>query len=410
MVDFEIELRNRIKERVEKDLGMSYNLFTSGDKISNITKNVLEGFEDILYKYNLEKYGNIKTNDEIWYMVDDFMENFTDNNLIKVYENKQFNEEENRFIKYTEAKKQWRDKSGYQMGSNYAITDIIVKDVIKEKMGKEGIKGLEQVIKKEVENGKKSDAYNHYLEMFSEHPYKDISNEMYEEEVNRIVELHFNDKINCGGYSLKIDTCVFPFYINGFDRNVSAVLENFPFTRLLGDEKLKEDEYIVLYRARENGSGHHFVRIDDDNIVREKDAAGKPTLFKNWRSLDKCKEAVFAVKKDHKMFGYGMADFRDIKALNFEGSVSKAIKEKNNNFEYHGHEFALKRTKDDEIVAVSNGEIVAYIVADEDDCVVEIEKEKNNYVQNFQPSIPLKINDSKFLNREDYIKEIGIER
>lgn len=69
----------------------------------------------------------------------------------------------------------------------------------------------------------------------------------------------FNRIINCGGYALKIDTCVFPGECD-FDTKVSSILELFSFVRLLGDTKLQEDEYLVLFRAERRRTSFYSYR------------------------------------------------------------------------------------------------------------------------------------------------------
>ena len=128
---------------------------------------------------------------------------------------------------------------------------------------------------------------------------------------------------------MKIDGCVYPNYQDSFDKSVSGIIETFPFVRLLGDTKLEDDEYLVIYRApKGKNTGHHFVRVDSDGAVREKDANGSKRRFESWGNLDNydIEQAIFAVKKEHKMFGYESEECRIKKALNFEETVEKAIR------------------------------------------------------------------------------------
>ena len=51
------------------------------------------------------------------------------------------------------------------------------------------------------------------------------------------IEEVFNQRINCGGYALEIDSCIFLQGLS-FDRAVSSLLEQLPFIRLLGNTEL----------------------------------------------------------------------------------------------------------------------------------------------------------------------------
>ena len=94
-------------------------------------------------------------------------------------------------------------------------------------------------------------------------------------DITRMAINSFNQRINCGGYALEIDMCLFP---NGlkFANYVSGILDTFSYVRLLGDKPLQDDEYLVLYRYydyKENGGnnlGHHFIKVNDDGLVVEK--------------------------------------------------------------------------------------------------------------------------------------------
>ena len=57
---------------------------------------------------------------------------------------------------------------------------------------------------------------------------------------------------NCGGYALEIPVCIWPVNNYTFEEKVLRIMDLYPFVRLLSDSELKEDEYIVRYRAQEN--------------------------------------------------------------------------------------------------------------------------------------------------------------
>lgn len=186
---------------------------------------------------------------------------------------------------------------------------------------------------------------------------------------------------------------------------MSSILEKFSFVRLLGDKPLEDDEYLVIYRVpKGKNTGHHFIRVDSDAIVREKDGNGEPRIFENWGNLEDGMEALFAVKKEHKMFEYNSEEVNyNNKGLDFEESVTKAIREKQNMFSYHNHSFCLKKSKQDEVfVTTIDGQIVAYVVVDENDCLVEIIESKKRYVENTSGAIILIICNGKLINFDQF--------
>ncbi len=123
---------------------------------------------------------------------------------------------------------------------------------------------------------------NEEIEQLKRQAKTNIQLEELENKIAENVEYWFNQSINCGGCALKIDTCIFPGK-GDFERRVSGILESFPFVRLLGDTSLEEDEYLVLYRSLEEG-GHHFVRIEDDGTVMEKEGCQPPQKFQGWEN------------------------------------------------------------------------------------------------------------------------------
>lgn len=183
-------------------------------------------------------------------------------------------------------------------------------------------------------------------------------------------------------------------------------MDKFPFIRLLGDTQLEDDEYIVIYRAPQGkNTGHHFIRIDSDATVREKDANGEPRIFENWGTLNDEPEAVFAVKKEHKIFDYSTDDInlKNNNGLDFDGSVAQAVRERKNIFSYHNHDFHLKKTKQDEVVITTNdGEIVAEVIIEGDECLVEVIEEKKSFVENFSGKVAPEIVNGKLVNYEQF--------
>lgn len=219
--------------------------------------------------------------------------------------------------------------------------------------------------------------------------------EQLKNEVNRRAEYLFNFKMNCGGYALKVETCIFGggYYGNKskeeyLDRNVSQLLETFPFIRLLGDTELEEDEYVVEYRADKN-SGHHFIRIDQDGLIRDKNECHPPRIIEDiskqevvWgENLSNCPYAIFAVKEEH--------DYHFIEhnlflreGKNFEEFVIETLQNEKDEFSYHNHSYQIKTNAGGDIEIYSNDEKVATIIADESGTIVIEEDEKEDYISN----------------------------
>ena len=102
---------------------------------------------------------------------------------------------------------------------------------------------------------------------------------------------------NCGGYALEIPICIWPVPNYTFEEKVLRIMNLYPFVRLLSNSKLKENEYIVIYRAK--GNGHHFIKINNHSEVLEKESAKLPQKFTGWGALQNAPQAVFAVLKQN---------------------------------------------------------------------------------------------------------------
>lgn len=239
--------------------------------------------------------------------------------------------------------------------------------------------------------------------------------ELVEAERKKIIQdsanWYFNDLINCGGYAFEIDTCIYPRENIDFNQNVSGLLDKFPFVRLLGDTKLAEDEYMVIYRApKEKAKGHHFIRVDSDGVVREKDGSGEPRIFEAWgprlANLDSNEEAIFAVKKEHQMFGYEAlkVNANNENELNFSQAVDKAIKEKMNSFIYHSQEFVLKKDESNVYVGIAGGDVVASVTIENDEYKTQIYPEKEKQVENLTGKIVPIIENGRLQNFDEFLQ------
>lgn len=398
---FKNEMKRELRERADKFAPH----FKQGDQLSGYTKDIFSAFGRILDEYNYQKYRDTKSDREIWDIGEEFENCFTEDKLKDMYEKTNFSEEELNCVRYVELTRKWLND--YMRPVQDPITDILLRRELIKQYGQETMSEFVKIMQEEIPTSDMMarKIYKHLSKLFSGELYSEMHDTL-EKTINDMTEEQFLNKINCGGYALNIDTCVFPFGYEDFSKNVSAVLERFSFTRLLGDKPLADDEYLVLYRANEDGRGHHFVRIDDDNILREKDAIGKEREFESWKKLEGCKEAVFAVKKEHTMFGYDITKVNSDgkEGLNFEETINKAIHDKHNTFNYHGHEYSLKKSQEGEILVASGNSIVADVLIDDGECIAEIREDKESYVENHQPRIGLVIKNGKLMNREQISK------
>ena len=391
-MNFEEELKKQILQSVKKKIETITPFFSNKDNYSNYTTEIMEHLMRLIDKYEskyaVNKYKKIE-------------ELLKENNLSKIYQETEFSKEEIDSIKYVLLTGDWNGK--YFDDEKKPIIDILIKKIIIKEYGEDSIEKFLKIID-ENDNQREAAYLKHIKGVLSGELLREKSSKL-EEAINSKVERNFNDRMNCGGYAFKIDTCIFPFGYKDFSKNVSTILNKFSFVRLLGAEPLKEDEYIVLYRANKNGKGHHFIRIDDDGTVREKNESKAPRIFEDWGSLEDAKEAVFAVKKEHEMFGYSMLEVNknEDEGFNFEESVEAAIKQKENTFNYHGNNYSLKKTENGEIRVICNENIVAEVYVDDEECIVDTYKDKEDLVENLQPPVPIVIENGKFINKEQFI-------
>lgn len=398
---FENELMNEEINQVKEDLEDYKVHFNLNGKISEITKLLFQNFEDVLDLYYSKMYGNNKSYDEIYEMTETFKKQLTDDELLKMYNKHSFTQEEKEYINLVQISSILHSNS-----AKFAITDILLRAKIVEQFGEKALQDLREIIKNEVpktEQNKKM--IDRYMQLLSDNPYGENIHKKLEDSIKEKACCFFNQRINCGGYALKIDQWFSPTGQSNFSKSVSSILEKFPFVRLLGDKLLEDDEYLVIYRApKGENTGHHFIRVDSDAIVREKNGNEEPRIFKDWGNLKDCEEALFAVKKEHKMFGYNPEEINyNHKGLDFNESVAKAISEQQNLFSYHNHSFCLKKSKQDEVfVTTTDGHIVAYVIADKDDCLVEVIESEKKYVENTSGTINPIINNGRLINYEQF--------
>jgi hypothetical protein len=231
-----------------------------------------------------------------------------------------------------------------------------------------------------------------------------------------LIDREYNSYINCGGYALEIFGKIYGYIQESFfvglekdaERVMLVLLENYKFIRLLGDSKLKEDEYMVMFRK-----GHHFIKVNDDGTITEKDENKPPKAFNKWpQDMQNEQDIVFAVKREH---GRNVDDSEFLpskyedKVKTFENLALNALKNKEAEFTYQDENYSISAFKDGEGVISSKKGDVANIYYDGEDGEVEVFEEKKKEVYKFSPTIPLKIENGRLVNFKDYKQEVEVE-
>ena len=395
---FENELKKREKEENENSIQGDFDSILSkiqSGKITDIVDKIHE-LESILDIYIEAKYGEKSSE---YYDKEDkrFQEAFSDESIAELARNYEFSEDEITYVKLAALNDR---SSAYQ-----SMLEVLLRTKMLDFFGKECLMNLVDNYSKFFEVYKINISL--YKQKLSDKPFGENLEQEYEEKIEKAAERDFNFRINCGGYALKIDRCVFPGGKMNFSESVTRILEEFPFTRLLGDTKLGDDEYLVIYRANnERIAGHHFIRVDDDGVVREKDAAGPVRIFEFWAenlNSEDTGEAIFAVKKEHQMFD--VEEFgKNVKIYDFPKRVDMAIKGRINEFDYHGHNFRLKKSEDGDILVIDEkGKFVAYVIAEDEyePCLVEVDEKKSQYVENTSAKVKPIIKNGILVNYQE---------
>lgn len=376
---FENELKERIKKDIYADLLRKVKDSYKNAYEINLT---LQFFLDMFWEFCKQKG---MPDEKIKEVISDFESYFDAKNIQKVMKNTELSDEEFAFIGLSELSGIWREKYMFLESKDIATFDVLLRRKVISDFGEEALKTFGEILNQY--GGYNPYEKAHYAQLFSECPFGKDTIEEYRKHFQDQVLNAFNMRINCGGYALRIDQCVFPRYQKDFGESVSYLLQVFPFIRLLGDKPLEDDEYLVLYKAPPGENvGHHFARIDSDGVIREKNGSSPVQEFKGWcDEWDGWPEAVFAVKKSHKMFDYSNEeiDRNDIRGLNFEETVEEAIRQKVHTFDYHCHTFKFKAINAEEVAVFSDdGKLIANVITDNGECVVEVKPQNVEYVEN----------------------------
>ena len=401
-MDFEKKLKDKInkkiREQIEKDFQRRWDYFNREreDIIEATINETLRKIKVIFSLYNKTISDKSK---QVYF--DD--KDITVDSLMELKRKIELTQSEKEYIEYENESDYFKKKN------TEVIIEVLVRRMLLEKIDIPDLTVVEQEIEEVCKVNVLNRKYLHIKSL--------ISGELFEESKNKFskmlsdrVEEDFNFYINCGGYALEVDTCIFPIENDedNFEKDVSSILELFPFVRLLGDTKLQEDEYLVLFRTTKNG--HHFIKQADDGTFLEKNG-GKPTRkFQGWsENFENSPTAVFAVKKEHEMEyfdKYKSISIPTKDAKNFEETVFQAIQNKQNTFEYHNHTYQLKKSSEGIIYVCSGEKIVAQVLIDDKDYDIEIKEEYRKYISNTNPTEMTIGNNTKRTKKNDIEGEL----
>lgn len=397
-MDFESRLKEELKNKILSSSTEKLKGILNDSRINNPDKgwpgqwrDVVTGIEDLIYEY-MERYTEL-THEQIVDKLEMFLEMISNNSLNEMKKDIKLTEQEERNIRYEELK--------YYSGDIITpISKVLLRrkllDFIKEFME---IDRVIEMLEKGADRGVRIRQSQYIKEFLSDKFW--VTEEQWQKRLEEENERWFNDRINCGGYALELDTCVFN-HSKDFESAVSELLKKMSFVRLLGDTELEDDEYLVIWKVHEGG-GHHFIKVQEDGTIIEKDGNGPIRKFSGWgKTLNGCPEAVFAVKKEHNMHfeenGFSLISIDGKDGLDFEQTAQSAIQAKKNSFEYHNHTYYFKRDESGNVYICSKGRIVADAFIEDEQCLVDILESEKRYVSNTQPPQPLIIKEGKIQN------------
>ena len=410
------QIEARVRRKIETNVSNFNPPFNYKDEISPATKEVLKESYSIIENFFYQLYEDRMPSEKIEEKIQRYTETnsfYSDNYLKKLYEIRKdkFSEEDIKYIKFTKLTHTWNGKFDYSYGDKYAILDVLFKGSLISEIDlvyKKDLINLKQTPKLDKVDFNKRKAEidqerKNYLEYLDKiFPLK-VSDSQYNRTLEQQIDAEVNNCLNDGSFALEIDTLLLPFGYSDINKTVSCILNNFPFVRLLGNTRLKSNEYLVFYRTDKTGNNHHFVKVDQNNDLIEKNNENIVQYFEKWDDKLDSPLVVFAVKKKHKNFGY---HFMDIKVypdndLNFQDSLAQALKYKQEFFMYRGRSFNYSQN-DDVIKIEYNGNYIANAYYDNEDLVIESKPSNEKIINSLCPNEQPLIENGKLMNIEDY--------
>jgi hypothetical protein len=426
-MSFVEELISKIEAAIDRDCSSFHPTFNDKkDKVSDLTTHVLANIQDIvndcLHRLYLGTLNNNEINGKVSRFLDPSSGNYTNEVLAKFYELRRgsFTDDEKRYIKYTKLTKTWNGEFSHSFSETYAILDVLFKYNLRSEVDLVFSQKRQSIMEDSSldDVDKKARLAELEKQRISELEYIDkrfpllVDEQQYRDTLHSSALSTFDNSVNCGSYALEIDQPIYPFGYTDVNKNVSCILNNFPFVRLLGDSQLKDDEYMVLYKANSAGYGHHFVKVDETGKLTEKDGSKPVGDFTDWSKNLDSDVAVFAVKKKHNNFGYHQNDIRQYstKDVCFSDSLSRAIAARQNFFSYRGTKYSLKKDEHGAIIVVANGQLVATSLKDKDHLSLTFAEGQEARINKLSPKNPLQIVNGVITNYSDYLSRKDIDK
>ena len=411
------QLEARVRRKIETNVGNFNPPFNYEDEVSPATREVLNASFSIIENFFYQLYEDRMPSEKIEEKIQRYTENtsfYSDNVLKKLYEIRKdkFSQDDIKYIKFTKLTHTWDGRFDYSYGDKYAILDVLFKGSLAsevELVYQNDIKALKQINqldkvdfnKRKAEIDQEKKYYLDYLDKIF--PLK-VSDSQYNRALESKIDSEVNNVLNDGSFALEIDTLILPFGYSDLNKSVSCILNNFPFVRLLGNTKLKSSEYLVFYRTDKTGNKHHFVKVDSNHEVVEKNGESPVQYFEGWDEKLDSQIVVFAVKKKHKNFGY---HFMNIKIypdndLNFKESLAQALKYKQDFFMYRGRSFNISK-ENDYIKIIYNDNHIANAYYEDENLIVESKPENEKMINSLCCSEPPIMKNGILTNVENFI-------
>lgn len=222
-MEFESKLKNKIykeiMEQVEKNFQRKWSEFDrlEADGIENIIDNILNSIIKSISLYN-----GIKKDDSSQLIFDEY--DITLDSLVELKRKIKLNENEKNYIEYI------NESNFFGNREVKAIIEVLVRRLLLERLETQNLDEFLEMLREQYKNKEEfSDQYSYVASLISGELF-DVKRDL-DNKIEDRVEENFNNCINCGGYALEIDTCLFPGK-NDFERSVSSILDLFPFVRL----------------------------------------------------------------------------------------------------------------------------------------------------------------------------------